>query len=128
MPSPPPLTSTDPVGPQARAFIIALGSFQVYRRSPLCTSQMKSSPLPLPPPLPSRTRSGLQATLMTLPRCPCREALCVPSEACHRHTLPSSPPLTRCVPSGLHATRRVLVGCAWLTHRRVPVVTSPLKY
>src|SRR5712692_772607 len=124
MPSLPPLTSTDPVGPQARAFIMALGSFKVYRRSPLRTSQTQSSPLPLPPPLPSRAPSGLQATLMTLPRCPGSEALSVPSEASHRHTLPSSPPLARCVPSGLQATRRILVGCARLTQRRVPVAIS----
>src|SRR5712692_5002175 len=125
LPSLPPLISTAPVGLHTTASTIALGSLQAYRRSPPCTSQTMSSPLPLlPPPLASRVPSGLQATLMTMPRCPCSEARSRPSEASHRHTLPSSPLLASWVPSGLHATRRILVGCARPTHRRVPVVTS----
>src|SRR5213080_925791 len=126
LPSLPPLTSTAPVGPQASAFIIALTSFKVYGRSPLCTSQTKISPLSLPPPpLASRVPSGLQATLMTMPRCPRSFSSSVPSEASHRHTLPSSPPLARHMPSGLQATRRIQAGgSVHPTHRRVPVVTS----
>src|SRR5712692_4529065 len=125
MPSLPPLTSSASVGLQASAYTIALGSLQAYRRSPLCASQTTSSPLPLPPPpLANRVPSGLQATFMTLPRCPCSEALTVPSEASHRKTLPSSPQLARRVPSGLHATRRILVCCPRPTQRQVPVVTS----
>src|SRR2546423_7802881 len=110
VPSLPPLSSTTPVGLQASASTTSLGSLKVCRCSPLCASQTKSSPLPrLPPPLARRVPSGLHATLMTMPRCPCSEALSMPSEACHRHALPSSPPLASCVPSGLHATRRILV-------------------
>src|SRR5437868_15183501 len=125
VPSLPPLTSTTPVGLHASASTTSLGSLRACRRFPLCASQTKSSPLPLlPPPLASRVPSGLHATLMTMPRCPCSEALSEPLEASHRHTLPSSPPLASCVPSGLHATRRILVGCPRPTHRRVPVVTS----
>src|SRR5260370_4389880 len=100
---------------QARAFIIALGSFKVYRRSPLRTSQRKRSPLPLPPPpLASRVPSGLQPTLATLPRCPCDFVSIVPLEASQRHTLLSSTQLARRVPSGLQATLRVPVDCPWL--------------
>src|SRR5437763_4793844 len=125
VPSLPPLTSTRPVGLQASAPTCSLGSLHVRRRSPLCVSQTTSSPLPLPPPpLASHVPSGLQATLMTMPRCPWNCCSSVPSEAFHKHTLPSSPPLARYLPSGLHATRRILVGCARPTHRRVPEVTS----
>src|SRR2546421_11457586 len=126
LPSLPPLSSTAAVGLQVSAYTIALGSLQACRRCPLDISQTKSSPLPpLPlPPLASRVPSGLQATLMTTPRCPWNRCSRVPSEARHRHTLPSSPPLANRVPSGLHATRRILVGCERPTHRRVPVVTS----
>ena len=125
LPSLPPLTNTAPVGLQTSAFTIAFGSLQACRRSSLCIFQMTSSPLPLPPPpLTSHVPSGLHATLMTMPRCPWNCCSNVPSEAFHKHTLPSSPPLARYLPSGLHATRRILVGCARPTHRRVPVVTS----
>src|SRR5947209_12215853 len=126
LPSLPPLSSTAAVGLQASEYTIALGSLQACKRSPLVTSQTKPSPLPPPPlpPLASRVPSGLQATHMTTPRCPWKRCSSMPSEACHRHTLPSSPPLANRVPSGLHATRRVLVGCERPTHRRVPVLTS----
>src|SRR5260370_24657768 len=125
LPSLPPLTNTAPVGLQASAYTIAFGSLQACRRSPLCTSQTKSSPPPLlPPPLASRVPSGLQATLRTMPRCPWNCCSSVPSRAFHRHTLPSSPQLATRLPSVLHATRRILVGFALPTHRRVPVVIS----
>src|SRR5258708_9642674 len=125
IPSLPPLISSAPLGLQASAYTFSLGSLKVYRRSPLYASQILSSPPPLPPPpLASLRPSGLQATLMTMPRCPCREALTIPSEASQRQTPPSSPQLARCVPSGLQATRRILVSCARPTHRRVPVVAS----
>src|SRR2546421_8715549 len=126
MPSLPPLTSTAPVGSQARACTTAFGSLNVYRRSPLRASQTKSSPLPPPPPpLASRVPSGLQPTLATLPRCPCSFVSIVPLEASQRHTLLSSPQLARRVPSGLQATRRILVDCVWLTHRRGAVGPLP---
>src|SRR5258708_36104848 len=126
LPSLPPLTNTAPVGLQASAYTIALGSLQACRRSPLCASQTTSSPPPLlPPPLASRVPSGLQATLRTMPRCPWNCCSSVPSEAFHKHTLPSSPQLASRVPSGLHATRRILVVCARPTHRRVPGAPSP---
>src|SRR5436305_10397486 len=125
MPSLPPLTNSAPVRLQANAYTIALGSLHAYRRSPLCTSQTTSSPpSPLPPPLASRVPSGLHATLITMPRCPWNCCSSVPSEAFHRHTLPSSPQLASRVPCGLHATRRILVSCARPTQRRVAVVTS----
>src|SRR5258708_3426332 len=125
IPSLPPLISSAPLGLQASAYTFSLGSLKVYRRSPLYASQILSSPPPIPPPpLASLRPSGLQATLMTMPRCPCREALTIPSEASQRKTLPSSPQLARRVPSGLQATRRILVSCARPTHRRGPVVTS----
>src|SRR5713101_3601691 len=82
LPSLPPLTNTAPVGLQASAYTIAFGSLQACRRSPLCTSQTKSSPPPLlPPPLASRVPSGLQATLRTMPRCPWNCCSSVPSGA-----------------------------------------------
>src|SRR5258708_26269976 len=120
----PPLTNAAPVGLHASAYTIAFGSLQACRGSPLCACQRTNSQLPLlPPPLASRVPSGLQATLRTIPRCPWNCCSSVPSEAFHKHTLPSSPQLASRVPSGLHATRRILVGCARLTHRRVPAVT-----
>src|SRR5260221_12973756 len=120
-----PLTSTAPVGRQTSAFTTVFGSLKACRRSPLCASQTTNSPPPLlPPPPASRVPSGLQAILMTVLRCPWNCWSSVPSEAFHRHTLPSSLPLASRVPSGLHATRRILVGFARPTHRRVPVVTS----
>src|SRR5438270_4149732 len=124
-PSLPPLTNTAPVGLQASAYTITFGSLQACRRSPPCASQTTSSPTPLlPPPLASRVPSGLQATLMTMPSCPWNCCSSVPSRAFHRHTLPSSLQLASNFPSGLHATRRILVGCARPTHRRVPLATS----
>src|SRR5258708_11670039 len=124
MPSLPPLSSTAPVGLQASAYTTAPGSLKACRRSPLCTSQMKSSSLSLlPPPLARHVPSGLQATLMTMPRCPCSEARSRPWEASHRKTLPSSQQLARHVPSGLHSTRRTLVGSPRPTHRQLPMVT-----
>src|SRR5258708_21740354 len=94
MPSLPPLTSIVPVGLQASAYTISLSSLNVCRSSPLWAPlrahQTKSSPLPRPPPpLARRVPSGLQATLITIPRCPCRRACCVPLEASHRMTLRS---------------------------------------
>src|ERR1051326_7682529 len=75
MPSLPPLSSSPPVELQASAYTSEPGSLQDCRRSPLCTSQTATSPLPLlPPPLTSLVPSGLQATLMTIPRCPRSEA------------------------------------------------------
>src|SRR5260370_17482475 len=125
MPWVPPLSSITPVGLQASAYTTAPDSLKACKRSPLCTSQTKSSSLSLPPPpLASHVPSGLQATLMTMPRCPCSEARSRPWEASHRKTLPSSPQLARCVPSGLHSTRRILVGCPRPTHRQGPLVTS----
>src|SRR5690349_21482078 len=77
-------TTTPPVGLQSSAYPFSLGSFRAYSRSPLCASQTKSSPSPLPsPPLASSRPSGLHATLMTIPRCPCSDALTVPSDASH---------------------------------------------
>src|SRR5260370_31675825 len=95
LPSLPPLSSTAPVGLQASVYTIALGSLQACRRCPLDTSQTTISPLPpLPlPPLANRVPSGLQATLLTTPRCPWKRCSRLPPQACHTHTLPSSPPL-----------------------------------
>src|SRR5258708_8588271 len=124
MPSLPPLSSTTPVGLQASAYTTAPGSLKACRRSPLCTSQTKSSSLLLPPPpLASHVPTGLQATLMTMPRCPCSEARSPPWEASHRKTLPSSQQLARHVPSGLHSTRRTLVASPPLTQPQPPVGT-----
>src|SRR5258708_6050858 len=117
-------TAASSMAPRARnvAFCVWLTP---CRRSPLHTSQMKSSALPpLPPPLASHDPSGLQATLMTIPPCPCSEARSRPWQASHRKTLPSSQQLASHVPSGLHSTRRTLVGSPRPTHRQVPVVTS----
>src|SRR5258708_3439822 len=126
LPSLPPLTNTAPVGLQASAYTIAFGSLQACRCSPLCASQTTNSPLPLlPPPLASRVPSGLQATLRTIPRCPWNCCSSVPSEAFHKHTLPSSPQLASRVPSALHATRPILVGCPRLTHRPSPPPPPP---
>src|SRR5438067_7410543 len=132
IPSLPPLTSRSPSSLQARANTIPVCPLKACRRSALWAppraSHTNSSPLPpCPwplPPLANRVPSGLHATLATRPLCPCSRCSSVPSEASHRHTLPSSPPLASRVPSGLHATRRILVDCARPTHRRVPVVTS----
>src|SRR2546422_793754 len=125
MPSLPPLSSSSPLGLQASAYTFSLGSPKVCNRSPLLTSQTKSSPPPLPPPpLASSRPSGLHATLMTMPRCPLSDTLTVPSEASHRKTLPLSPPLANRVPSGLHATQRTLPSCSRLIHRRVPASAS----
>src|SRR5579864_2530796 len=89
MPSLPPLSSSSPVGLQSSAYTFSLGSLRACNCSSLLTSQTKSSPPPLPPPpLASRRPSGLHATLMTMPRCPCSDALTVPSAASHRKTLP----------------------------------------
>src|SRR5439155_20940931 len=99
LPSLPPLSSTALVGLQASAYTIALGSLQACRRCPLDTSQTKISPLPpLPlPPLASCVPSGLQATLMTPTRSPCKLRTLLPSVASHSHTLPSSLPLANLV-------------------------------
>src|SRR6266699_1497668 len=74
------------------------------------------SPLPPcsrpPPPLANRVPSGLHATLATLPLCPCSRCSSVPSEASHRHTLPSSPQLANRVQSGLQATPWKMVSTA----------------
>src|SRR5260221_13138845 len=129
MPSLPPLSSTTPVGLQASVYTTAPGSLKAGRRSPLCTSQTKSSSLSLPPPpLASHVPSGLQATLMTMPRCPCSEARSRPWDASHRKTLPSSQQLARHVPSGLHSTRRTLVGSPRPTHPQVPLVNSHTRH
>src|SRR5438552_11018233 len=108
LPSLPPLSSTAAVGLQASAYTIALGSLQDCRRRPLVTSQTKISPLPpLPlPPLASRVPSELQVTLMTTPRCPWKRCSSMPSEACHRHTLPSSPQLANREPPPCLGTGR----------------------
>src|SRR6266700_764448 len=100
LPSLLPLSSTAVVGFQASAYTIALGSLQACRRCPLDISQTKISPPPplRLPPLASRVPSGLQATLMTTPRCPRKRCSSLPSEASHRHTLPSSPPLANWEP------------------------------
>src|SRR5207302_81736 len=88
LPSPPPLSSTAPVGLQVSAYTIALGSLQACRRCPLDTSQTKISPLPpLPlPPLASRVPSELQATLMTPPRCPRKPSTSLPADSTPPHT------------------------------------------
>src|SRR6266516_793508 len=112
IPSLPPLTSSSPRGLQSRANTLPGYWAKVRRRSPLCTSHRNISPLPLlPPPLASLLPSGLHTTLATMPRCPCSRWSSVPSEASHRDTLLSSPPLARHVPCGLQATRRSTVGC-----------------
>src|SRR5260370_35374768 len=125
IPSLPPLSSSSPVGLQASAYTFSLGSRRACNRSPLLTSQTKSSPPPLPPPpLASKRPSGLHATLMTMPRCPCSDALTVPSENSNRKTLPLSLPLPSRVPPRSPATPRPLPGSARLIHRRMPVSTS----
>src|SRR5260370_22627830 len=103
MPSLPPLSSSPPAGLQARAYRIEPGSLQDRRRSPLGTSQMTTSPLPLLPPLlASLVPSGLQATLITIPLCPPTEARSRPSAASRTHTLPSTPQLATRRPSRIH--------------------------
>src|SRR2546427_12113727 len=90
-PSPPPLISTPPLESHARAYVIPPRSLKMDSRSPLCASQTTISPLPWhPPPLASRVPSGLQATLSSMPPCPCIESRHCPSAASHTHTLPSS--------------------------------------
>src|SRR5256885_11546642 len=103
-PSPPPLISTPPLESHARAYVIPPRSLKMDSRSPLCASQTTISPLPCPPPpLASRVPSGLQATLSTMPLCPCSETRQCPSDASHRHLLRSSLHLTNCRQSQLNA-------------------------
>src|SRR5258707_1835932 len=125
IPSLPPLTSRSPSFIQATANTRPACPARARTHSPLCASHTNSSSLPLPPPpLANRVPSGLHATLATMPLCPCSLWSSVPSEASHRHTLPSSSPLASRVPSGLQATRRILVGYARPTQRRLPTWTS----
>src|SRR5258708_16019913 len=99
MPSLSPLISIVPVGLHTSAYTTSLSSLKAFRGSPLCASQTKSSPLPRPPPpLARRVLSGLHATHITMPRCPCRRARCVPVAAPHKVPRPHQPPLATPIP------------------------------
>src|SRR5207245_4852918 len=94
IPSLPPLISIVPVGLHASAYTTSLSSLNVCRGSPLWAplraSQTKISPLPRPPPpLARRVPSGLHATHLTIPRCPCSRTCCVPVLASLGLTRPS---------------------------------------